>query len=91
MSTDTMTAATPAVEPGASVHYTGSGQTRLRDLRTLADFAAAAGVKPDTISAYRSRGYLPAPCGYVGSTPVWSAAQLRAWQASRPGQGRPRG
>lgn len=75
----------------SSVTYAGSGQTRVRDLRTVADFAAAIGVKPDTIHAYRSRGYLPAPIGTVGTTPVWSVAQLRSWLASRPGQGRRRG
>lgn len=75
----------------ASVTYTGAGQTRLRDLRTLGDFAEALGVRPDTIHAYRSRGYLPDPIGTVGTTPVWSRAQLDAWLEARPGQGRKRG
>lgn len=77
-----------APDPTA-VTYTGSGQTRVRDLRTLRDFARVAGVQYDTVSAYRSRGYLPDPIGNVGGTPVWSAAQLRAWTASRAGQGAP--
>lgn len=73
-----------------SVTFTGAGQTRIRDLRTMSDFAAAIGAKPDTIHAYKSRGYLPEPIGIVGSTPVWSAAQIKAWQANRTGQGRRR-
>lgn len=75
--------------PTPVVTYTGSGQTRLRDLRTLEDFARTAGVRYDTVSAYRSRGYLPTPIGDVGGTPVWSEAQLRAWAAKRPGRGAP--
>lgn len=71
------------------VTYTGSGQTRLRDLRTLADFAAVAAVQYDTVSAYRSRGYLPEPIGNVGGTPVWSDAQMRRWATTRPGRGAP--
>ena len=83
--TDTVTTPLPS-----SVSFVGSGQTRVRDLRTVADFAGAIGVKPDTIHAYRSRGYLPEPIGTVGTTPVWSVAQLRTWLSSRPGQGRRR-
>ena len=76
------------MSPPSSVTYVGAGQTRIRDLRTMTDFAAAIGAKPDTIHAYKSRGYLPEPVGMVGSTPVWTAAQVSAWVKNRAGQGK---
>lgn len=66
---------------GANASFTGAGRTLLRDLRTLQDFAIARGVQVDTIHAYRARGRLPEPIGYVGITPVWSAAQVKDWAA----------
>ena len=57
--------------------------------RLVRDEAAAlAGVRPDTWSAYVSRGQAPAPVEYVGRTPLWAAGEVKAWTASRPGRGR---
>lgn len=74
----------------SGVRYEGKGAVPLRDLRTIVDFAEAIGAAPDTLGAYRSRGYLPEPTGYVANVPVWTSAQLERWLASRPGRGRRR-
>lgn len=81
MSTETTEAAPP--QEGAFVKYTGGGGTALRNLRTLEDFARAAGVKLGTVYSYRNRGYLPEPIGSVGPYPVWSASQLAKWVRAR--------
>ena len=44
-------------------------------------------IEPGTWSAYVARGRAPQPVRYVGRTPVWAPGQVRAWLASRPGQG----
>ena len=44
-------------------------------------------VRRETISAYLSRGYLPAPAGRIAGGPVWDRSQILAWVAARPGQG----
>lgn len=49
--------------------------------------AALAGVKPQTWSGYVARGQAPAPRRHVGRTPLWDAAEVRAWLESRPGRG----
>lgn len=85
-----MTTATTTAAAASSVLHSGSGQTRLRDLRTTRDFADAAGVALPTIAAYRSRGYLPEPIGNVDGKPVWSRAQVEEWYRKRPGQGKAR-
>jgi hypothetical protein len=53
------------------------------------------GVKPDTWSAYVSRGEAPRPTARhidekTGhALPVWSVADVDAWKAERPGVGAP--
>lgn len=57
---------------------------------TRVEAAALAGVAPDTFSAYVSRGRAPQPVEHVGSTPLWSDTEIRAWLRLRPGRaGRP--
>ena len=54
------------------------------DRITRDDAAAIAGIRPDTWSAYVSRGLAPHPTEHVGRTPLWDRAEVIAWQASRP-------
>ena len=46
---------------------------------TIPDIARELDVRPNTVSAYRSRGQMPAPTGYVGRTPWWSPADIEPW------------
>jgi hypothetical protein len=69
------------------------------NLRTTADLAAMLGVKAATIRHYRAdsrpRGRyaqhpFPQPDGHLGKTPYWDPGrddEIRAWAATRPGQG----
>lgn len=43
------------------------------------------GVAASTWRGYVARGQAPAPKRRVGRTPVWDAAEVRAW--TRPGRG----
>jgi predicted DNA-binding transcriptional regulator AlpA len=61
--------------------------TRLLSIGDVADLAR---VTPATITAYLSRGRLPAPVTRLGGTPLWSRPVIRQWLADRPGQGRRR-
>jgi hypothetical protein len=58
---------------------------------SAADLAALFGVKPGTIETWRSRHKdFPEPDAYVGRYAGWlpsREAELRAWEASRPGRG----
>lgn len=54
---------------------------------TRPEAAEIAGVAPDTFSSYVNRGHAPKPVEYVGRTGLWDEDEVRAWQASRPGQG----
>jgi len=49
--------------------------------------AGLIGVTPDTLSAYRSRGYLPEPDVMLGRSPGWLPATIERWIAARPGKG----
>jgi len=44
-------------------------------------------ITPDTWSAYVTREQAPPPSSHVGRTPVWNPDDVRAWPATRPGQG----
>lgn len=71
-----------------------------RFLRT-ADVAALLGVKPETISVYRTRSRaggayaghpFPEPDEVIGSAPLWfleRADEIKKWGADRRGPGRP--
>lgn len=58
---------------------------------SAADLAALFGVKPGTIETWRARHPdFPEPDAYVGRYAGWlpsREAEMRAWQASRPGRG----
>lgn len=54
---------------------------------TVRQVAEISGLSPATVYSYRTRGILPPPDDYIGSTPVWRPATIRRWKASRPGQG----
>lgn len=53
------------------------------DMLTTAQVAALAGVRPDTIAGYRSRGQMPQPAAQIGgrSTPLWPRPVIRHWLA----------
>jgi hypothetical protein len=54
---------------------------------TISDVAELLGVAPDTVAAYRYRGYLPEPQALIGRTPVWSRPVVHHWIQHRPGNG----
>jgi len=47
---------------------------------SVAEVAAYAGIKPGTVHAYRSRGEMPQPDGYVARSPWWRPETIRAWR-----------
>ena len=49
-------------------------------LWSVAEVAAYLGVTPSTVTAYRSRGQMPQPDGYVGRSPWWRPETIRAWR-----------
>lgn len=69
------------------------------DYLTLADLAELLGVKPNTVSFFRSHSKtggryasdpFPAPDRTIARTPVWLAEradEIKAWNSRRPGQG----
>jgi hypothetical protein len=57
-------------------------------LLAIGDVARLATVTPATITAYLSRGRMPAAVTRLGGTPLWSRPIIRQWLAGRPGQGR---
>jgi len=57
-------------------------------LLAIGDVARLARVTPATITAYLSRGRMPAPVTRLGGTPLWTRPIIRQWLAGRPGQGR---
>lgn len=62
-------------------------ELHVRAMVTISDIAEMVGVAPDTIAAYRYRGYLPEPQAVIGRTPVWSRPVIRHWLETRPGNG----
>jgi predicted DNA-binding transcriptional regulator AlpA len=57
------------------------------DWWTTTDVAAYLGVTVSTVSAYRSRGQMPAPDRTIGRTHVWTPARIIEWNTARPGHG----
>lgn len=62
-------------------------ELHVRAMLTIADIAEMIDVAPDTVAAYRYRGYLPEPQAVIGRTPVWSRPVIRHWLRTRPGNG----
>lgn len=57
---------------------------------STAEVADYLGVKPRTVTQYRSRELLPEPDGYLGRTPWWQPDTIKQWHQTRPGRtGRP--
>jgi len=58
---------------------------------SAADLAALFGVQPGTVETWRQRyANFPEPSAYIGRVAGWLSsreAELRAWEASRPGRG----
>ena len=52
---------------------------------TVQQCAEHVGIKASTWRSYVARDQAPQPIRRIGATPVWDAAQIRAWR--RPGQG----
>lgn len=65
-------------------------QPILEPVMTRGIVAERAGVEPDTIGVYVSRGTIPAPDARVGDVEAWRESTVTAWLASRRGPGRPR-
>lgn len=51
----------------------------------VADIARVCEVTPSTVTAYLSRGLLPAPQTRIGGRPAWSVPIILTWLRSRPG------
>lgn len=62
-------------------------ELHVRAMVTISDIAEMVDVAPDTIAAYRYRGYLPDPQAIIGRTPVWSRPVIQHWLETRPGNG----
>ena len=84
----------------SGAELTNVGETPLKDLMTIADIAAAHGLKPSTIGQYhrdaqRRRqqgcpkpGDMPPPTTRIGRSPVWAKqTHDQWWYHQRPGQG----
>jgi predicted DNA-binding transcriptional regulator AlpA len=54
---------------------------------TRDEAARRAGVRPDTWSAYVTRGQAPAPRRHLGRTPLWDSGEVDRWLERRPGHG----
>lgn len=54
---------------------------------TETEIAHKLGVKPNTITSYKSRGYLDDPDKKEGRHPLWTRRHEERWEAARPGQG----
>lgn len=48
---------------------------------TTSDVAAYLGVQIGTVSAYRSRGQMPAPTRTLGRTHLWRPLEIKAWRS----------
>jgi predicted DNA-binding transcriptional regulator AlpA len=59
------------------------------DQLTISEVAKLVGVSNQSIRAYRVRGTIPAPDGYLGRTPWWERSTIETWLAERPKRGRP--
>jgi predicted DNA-binding transcriptional regulator AlpA len=60
------------------------------DLSAYLDITEAAkhlGVRPGTVTRYRTWRIFPKPDVTLGRSPRWLPATLDRWQASRPGKG----
>jgi hypothetical protein len=68
-----------------------NGNTRPVRYDSATDIAALFGVQPGTVETWRSRyPDFPEPDAYIGRVAGWlpsREAELRAWEASRPGRG----
>ncbi len=53
---------------------------------TTSQAAALAGIRPDTLRHYATKGLAPAPRRFGGSL-VWHESEIRRWLANRPGRG----
>ena len=53
------------------------------DWWTTADVAAYRGVQVGTISAYRQRGQMPGPDGWIGGRPAWRPDTITTWKPGR--------
>lgn len=62
-------------------------ELHVRAMLTISDVAKMVGVEPNTIAAYRYRGYLPEPQAIIGRAPVWSRPVIHHWLETRPGNG----
>ncbi|QPK78315.1 hypothetical protein G7Y31_06915 [Corynebacterium lizhenjunii] len=57
-----------------------------RELWRVKECAAHCGIKPSTWTTYTAQGRTPAPIAHFDQrTPVWDAAEVKAWHAARPG------
>lgn len=63
------------------------------ELWTVQECASYLSITAATWRSYVARGNAaaPRPVRHIGSTPLWSASEVMAWNTSRPGKGgRPR-
>jgi predicted DNA-binding transcriptional regulator AlpA len=59
-------------------------------LLDVAAVARLAGVTPETVRTYLSRGTIPRPQGHLMGSPWWTRPVIERWLAERRGPGRPR-
>ena len=84
---DELSGTADGAEPTDRVVGMEAPELHVRAMVTISDIAEMVGVAPDTIAAYRYRGYLPEPQAVIGRTPVWSRPVIRHWLQTRPGNG----
>ena len=68
-------------------HANGSGQVTCEDYLDIAGAAEHLGVRPETVTRYRTAGVFPVPDMWLGRSPGWLPSTLDVWRASRPGRG----
>ena len=53
------------------------------DMLTIGEVAEIMNLPTNTITSYRSRGYMPKPDKQYGRTPLWKRSTIDKWLATR--------
>ena len=71
------------MRPRARLNHVSEQPDPSSEWWTTSDVAAYIGVNVATVSAYRSRGQMPAPDMTVGRTHMWRPTRIVEWHEAR--------